>query len=206
MRSYFVIFYLSPKKLGIYWGQNSKRKEVVIMLNQHCKNMFVYGLLIIIVFLQYACVDMRHLCKACGGKITKAEGDLRGNMEYISYKCLVDKKRKQAEVEMWRKAKLEAETSSLPKGGMIVYHYSTPITSYSYEIIVKQGEEVIGRRVDSGTVGYYSGGSVLGGIYAHGSYRGVVICYIDKPVKKPFTVHIINKIAQCRTDISVVPD
>jgi len=177
------------------------------MLKQYCKNMLVYGLLITIILLQYACVGAwRHFYKACGGQITKVEGDTRGHMEYISYKCLVDKKRKQAEIEMWSKTKLEARISILPKGGMIMYHYGTYITSYSYEIIVKQGDKVIGRHVDSGVASYYSAGSVYGGIYTPGSYRGVVICYIDKPVTKPFTVHIINKIEHCRTDVSVIPD
>jgi len=82
----------------------------------------------------------------------------------------------------------------------------TSITSYNYEIIVKQESKAIGRRVSSGVVGYYSSGSVVGRTYIPGSYRGVVICYIDKPITKPFTVHIIDKIAHCRADISVVPD
>jgi len=52
------------------------------------------------------------------------------------------------------------------------------------QLIVKQGDEVIGRRVGSGIVGYYPGGSVLGCAYAPGSYRSVVICYIKIPVIK----------------------
>jgi len=148
----------------------------------------------ILITLNYGCAS--YFCKACGGRVGKVTGVLIGKAEYLSYKCLVEKERKKAEVEMWNETKLKTKISGLPKGGMVRYNYSSIIVDYSYEIIVKQNDQIIAREVYKGVAGYYN----------NGWFGGVVHCYLEKPISTPFTVHIIDKISQNRADIKIIPD